>query len=322
MNTFDISLSGSSEKREETFRFQTERFLRLCRCAQRSLDLPLLFFNALSLWDAHQGGKSYDLLVQFQSLCRECLRLRDRCSDLFQGLSQFGGCLSVFCQDTAASIKELPMSQQCTEILSPDMRRQIAQMHEQAEYQARSSNSFLAESDCIRIQMDNEIQPYAAVFRQMLDAQPPLVVDTRWEHVEVRHCGFLAKNPAVDGLIRSLRDARTAEEAAKSRVGLHNVAERLWMQVEEALTSVGNLNEDLIQTSADIRSLNTMWASMGQYLDDIVQSLSGAMDSSSLMIVRSHLDSCAGQWKTIAAASQDIVKQLAGAEYNAADKNN
>lgn len=312
MHRLNIQPFSTAEEQEDgvDFHFQTEQFLRVCRCAQCSLDLPLLFFNALSLWDAHQGGNSYALLVQFQSLCRDLLSLRSSCVHLFQDLFRFGDHLSAFCQSKIADIQAISPLQQSTTILSPHMLQQLGQIHAQARDQVRNSTRLLDGANSIRTRMDNEIHPHAAVFRQMLNAQPPLIIDTQWEHIEVEHCGFLAQNPAVDGLIRSLKAARTAEEAARSQVGLHNMAERLWTQVQDALTSIGSLDEELDQISADIRSLNAFLESMGQYLDDIEQSLSGAMDSSHLLSVRSRLESCAGQWKNIAETSQDIVKQL------------
>lgn len=312
MNILNIQPFSAAEEQEDVvdLPFQTERFLRVCRCAQCSLDLPLLFFNALSLWDAHQGGNSYALLVRFQSLCRDWLRLSGSCVNLFQDLFHFGDSLSAFCEKTIANIQALPPLQQCTEVLTPYMRYQLAQMHTRAEYAVQNSTHFLDDARSIRNRMDNEIHPHAAVFQQMLNAQPPLIINTKWEHIEVEHCGFLAKNPAIDGLISSLKAARTAEDAARSLAGLHNVAERLWTQVQDALTSIGSLDGEFDQISMDIRSLNVFWTSTGQYLDDIEQSLSGAMDSSRLLSVRSRLESCAGQWKSIAEASQDIVKQL------------
>ncbi len=293
------------------FHFQTEPFLRVLNYAQSTLELPRLFYNALSLLDSKEGCNSFHLLFQFQTLCHEWLLLAKEGSRLFEKLSRFEEQLSHFCLEEAAAIQNLPAAEQCkTGILSDTMRSQLCDMHQQTVAQAKSSLHFQNQADDIRRQMENDIQPQAAIFRKMLDAQPALLFENQWKRFEIPYCGFLKDNPVVSGFIRRLTNASSKQESEQIWNSLHQTAEALWNEIQDAFSHIGALSQDLMQISADIRGLNVLWTSTGQYLSSMEQTLSAAADSKRLLGVRSQLEICAGQCENTVRFCQSFAKQL------------
>lgn len=295
----------------EEFNFQTEPFLRVLSYAQSTLNLPRLFFNALSLLDSKEGSNSFHLLFQFQSLCHEWLFLTKEGSKLFRELSDFEEQLSHFCMEEAAAIRNLPAMEQCkTGILSKTMQDQLCDMRQQTASQAKASLHFQKQVDDVRKQMENDIQPQAAIFRKMLDAQPALLFENPWKRFEIPYCGFLKENPVVSDFLRELANASSYQESERIWNSLHQTAEALWNEVQDAFSHIGALNQDLMQISTDIRGLNILWTSTRQYLSSIEQALSAAADSKRLLGVRSQLEICAGQCDNTARVCQSFAKQL------------
>lgn len=306
MQSFSPSFPSSPE-----FHIQPEPFLRICRYAQYGTDFPRLFYNALSLLDSKEGSDSFHLLFRFQTLCRECLALTDKWPRLIRKLSSFEEHLSDFCKETVAAIRNLPAAEQCRmQALSDSMRRQLVDMQKSAADEAADSLRFQKKVDNIRRQMENEIQPQAAVFRKMLDAQENLVIQNQWMRCEIPNCGFLKDNPVVRGLMQSLERASSQQEADQIWNGLHQTAADLWNHVQDAFTYVGAISQDLDQIGADIRGLNVLWTSTGMYLRSIEEALSAAVDSQKLLIIRSQLEICATQCENTARICQDFAKQL------------
>lgn len=294
-----------------SIQFQADRFLRICRYAQASLDLPRLFYNALSLLDSQEGSDSFHLLFQFQSLCHEWNSLSGETVKLLQNLSAYGAHLSHFCREEAAVIKALPPAEQCQTGFLPDsMHAALCDMHRQAVRQAQDSLRFQHKADSIRRCAENDLQPQAAVFKKMLDAQPSLAFKSQWLEFEIPHCGFLKDHPVVSSLIRDLENASSESEARSIWDGLQETAQSLWSGVQDAFTHMGTLDEELAGAGSDIRQLNALWTSAGQYLDSIRQALSAALDSGRLLTIRSQLELCASQWESIARSCQDFAAQL------------
>ena len=299
--------------------FDGSQLRQIRRYARCGLELPLGLYASLAVMDAACGQNTHRFLFELKDHCRQWDPLE---ADLLRAgdeLSNFGTRFSIFCIKVSKQIRALPVQQRAVRCGQDEgwrlsARKDLAALEQQTAWQRESCGRLLQRMDKFRETMDNTIVPGSGAVLTALERLEPLELKAGGVHVSVPHCGFLEKDPVIQGFVRDLKNARDDTEAARIRESLVLTAQPIW---ERMLTAFSGLNEAgaaVADAAAGVRNMDVLWAAVARYLDEVKESLAHAEEASRLLLLANDLDSCADSWGSIAGYGAQLHDALNEAE--------
>lgn len=257
--------------------------------------------------------KAHRFVFEMQSHARRWQHIEKEIIKRIQEISGFGADLVKLCEAAVALIDDLSALDQnrklsVSERPTPDWYQpllvQLEDIKRQAGIYKAKNGTLVQQMDGFRRIMDQEMVPQSRRIQERLSAAEDLVLQTKWERIEVKHCGFLQDDPIICGYQREMNLAKTEDEAQKIKYTLGNMAASIGEKVTEIFTGFEKINAVIADAAIGVSNVNVLWESILMLLSEITTELEKADCSNKLVLLKHHMSASKELWKQVSALQE------------------